>query len=1298
MFQKKLIVLALALSLPWTASSNIIISTLPVNGTGSSLGPNVMLDLSVEFPTAKTAYSVYTSTTTGFVTMNSSNRTTEFIGYFDPNKCYAYLPGASGYFSPVAAVQNTTNRTCAAGQWSGNVLNFGTMSAIDIFRSTMTGGNRALNITGTKDDYEHGDTENITTLRRSKATGGNFNSGPDIEINNVLSGMTPQGATNLRFYNTGWGFRLDASFNNGASWSTQGTFNAIVEVCKQNSALPKKGLETNCKPYTSQDGQRIIYKPEGMIQKYGTQMRFGAFGYLLDNTIERNGGVLRARMKYPALTKTTVDASNNNIVLGQEWNTTTGIYNLDPDTTDSNASGVENSGVINFVNKFGDANGYKTYDTAAEMFYASQRYFRKAGNPERGLGHPYTDGTTEFMKDKFPVITNWDDPLLGSCQKNFIIYIGDTNTWYDIGLPGLGDGASHQPPDDDSEFNTNAYLAAISNNEGQAASFYRTTNVGAGGQTPASIAALALWAHTNDIRPDGASGRGMPGKQTIDTFMIDVVEANNPKAIPPVKNSFYLAAKYGGFDTALSPDPNLPPRANHPSWTSDAPGDSRVPVYQTSGGTPDNFAQAQNPKNMVDALERAFSKISSNADATLASLSSNFKTEPTLTGSYTFQSAYDSKNWSGDLITRKIGFDVGGNMTQTEIWRAKNKYATQMASGWSSRNLFTLDRNTDKGADFTEGWYDGLGAADSQRTALDHDDGYGKQRVNFLRGDRTNETAGSTPQFRQRASLLGDIVNSSPAYIAAPLTDPRGCTYDNRASVLARDPLVAVAANDGLLHVFKASDGTEKFAYLPAAIFEKLPSLTAVNYQHDFYNDGSPQVQEICFTRDPETGSDYTTGARKGRSVLIGSTGVGGKAVYALDVTKPTIGKEDVLWEFSDKDDADMGLATSQPVTAYVRWENSKTVPVVIFGNGPNSTGSLGTLFILRLDKKKGEAWQPNVNYIKTHVRPDQIPAGTVINQPGLSTTKTWGTLPMQTTPNGLGGAVAVDHFGRGVADFVYAGDLNGNLWAFNLNGTLGGGSSALPISTGLMFVAMTPGDSGATPPVPAARQPITAAPLVIADPDGNCYDRVLIGTGQWYSNADNPIGQQTMYGLCTRELPGITASASAPPVMNVATLNEQTLRQIPVATNSNTSSVFYETSQNPVPADESWYLDILPNERVLQAPHMRGNQVARFDSVRPGNGTAGCNDTGESYITEVSLFTGAMINTTLFDTNGDGVIDETDMKASREKENTGVAGASLTLGGQQCNVGEKGVLLCEALNGLGTLGTRLSWRELLRN
>jgi type IV pilus assembly protein PilY1 len=65
-----------------------------------------------------------------------------YYGYFNPNKCYTQPAGASNndYFTPVATA---TNRFCSAGRWSGNFLNWLTMSRADVLRKVMYGGQRS---------------------------------------------------------------------------------------------------------------------------------------------------------------------------------------------------------------------------------------------------------------------------------------------------------------------------------------------------------------------------------------------------------------------------------------------------------------------------------------------------------------------------------------------------------------------------------------------------------------------------------------------------------------------------------------------------------------------------------------------------------------------------------------------------------------------------------------------------------------------------------------------------------------------------------------------------------------------------------------------------------------------------------------------------------------------------------------------------------------------------------------------------------------------------------------------------
>ena len=108
---------------------------------------------------------------------------------------------------------------------------------------------------------------------------------------------------------------------------------------------------------------------------------------------------------------------------------------------------VNNSGVMNYLNKFGQITpgSYKTYDPVGELYYAAIRYFKKLGNvPEYTNVGSATPATKTTWVDGFPVITNWNDPIQYSCQKNFILGIGDVNTHADRNLPGAT-GSGNEP-------------------------------------------------------------------------------------------------------------------------------------------------------------------------------------------------------------------------------------------------------------------------------------------------------------------------------------------------------------------------------------------------------------------------------------------------------------------------------------------------------------------------------------------------------------------------------------------------------------------------------------------------------------------------------------------------------------------------------------------------------------------------------------------------------------------------------------------------------------------------------------
>ena len=150
-----------------------------------------------------------------------------------------------------------------------------------------------------------------------------------------------------------------------------------------------------------------------------------------------------------------------------------------------------------------------------------------------------------------------------------------------------------------------------------------------------------------------------------------------------------------------------------------------------------------------------------------------------------------------------------------------------------------------------------------------------------------------------------------------------------------------------------------------------------------------------------------------------------------------------------------MGLTYSQPQIARL---NDGTW-AAIFGNGYNSASERAFLYIVNLS---------------TGALIKKIPTNTAISN-GLSTPRLY------------------DSNNDKIIDFVYAGDLQGNMWKFDLSGAtsaswgLGNGGNPL-------FIARNSS-------IPAKVQPITAQPTVGAHPSGGVL--VYFGTGSYLTNAD---------------------------------------------------------------------------------------------------------------------------------------------------------------------------------------------------
>ncbi|SEL57085.1 pilus assembly protein [Ectothiorhodospira marina] len=1001
-------------------ATEVDISPIPLIASVDEVHPLLVLTPSVEWPTINSVANV-----DGNYSPNAT-----YVGYFDADKCYGYhydsTDESEHHFFPVS---NPAGRDCNNTHWSGNFLNWVATQTIDAFRLALTGG------------YRIKDTLDETWLEKARHDGqGTTSIYPNRSLDSdTLQGATPLNGSSATFRIQGLGnemrFRINGTntgeniqaYNPSAETTDAQGYRLSVRVKVCN---PDAGLEDFCVQY----GDEITgyhWKPEGLLQEYADKMQVAVFGYLNDHSMYRDGGVMRARKKWVGPQKFVQGAWQNNSA--SEWDPITGILKQNPDIEDATAgsANIEDSGAINYLNKFGQMTDkrHKSHDPVSELFYAALRYLRNEGNVSAYSNLSGTQEAQYELADGFPVIENWDDPVAQWCQPNAILGIGDIYTHRDKNLPGTtarGDEpASPSEVSSDDAVDVHAWTQQVASMEG--------VNIGTpftGRQNSAYMAGLAWDANVRDLRPD------LEGKTRARTYWVDVLETRSLEGMS--RNQFALAAKYGGMKVPESFDPdNLPDILPEVWWHTN--GETLTPfgsrgAGQTAFKKPDNFFLAGDAEAMVDALKQAFGRIVADTEGSSAALAIDGATVDAEDGSRIFQVTYTTGSWSGELAA----YDLDSSTGEPEA--AAAWYASLGLPNHGERNIRVNAGGTD--TDFLWG-----NLTADQQAAL------GSQAVlEYLRGDNSNE-ASQDGMLRTRVNPLGDIVHSQPVFVGPPNPElyadedfPAADTHPAFAQSLAsRREVLYVGANDGMLHVLDVDTGTEIYAFVPSAAIEQgMATLAAPSYEHRYLVDGEITVADV-----PDSNANNGW-----RSVLVGTMGRGGRAIFALDVTDPD--NISFLWEKSANDISALGNVLGKPMIAPIAdgtWR-------VIVANGPN--GQNGEPALIQLDVFNGTA------------------NSTLLGEAG---------------ENGLTGIEVWDSNNDGYYDIAYGGDLKGNLWKIGLNS----GTSTL------LFTAKD--DNGVA-------QPISAAPIAAYDAiDEKTW--VFFGTGRYLNETDLGTTQvQSWYGL----------------------------------------------------------------------------------------------------------------------------------------------------------------------------------------
>lgn len=520
-----------------------------------------------------------------------------------------------------------------------------------------------------------------------------------------------------------------------------------------------------------------------------------------------------------------------------------------------------------------------------------------------------------------------------------------------------------------------------------------------------------------------------------------------------------------------------------------------------------------------------------------------------IAGSQLYLASYHNKNWWGQLTAQDIVVNSDGSASANSVanWDGGCSLTGgactptgKSGTAQASRTLLTWNGSSNAGvtlnyANLNTSQQQALGSATSATNAASF--------VSYLKGDRSNEiTTSGTGMFRTRDSVLGDIINSSPTWVGGPSspylenwvdqlypskTQLEGTSYAQFASTNAtRTNMVYVGSNDGFLHGFRAgqskadgsfdatnNDGKELLGYLPSQALKTIANPSAdtrlnfgnTNYSHNAYVDATPGVGDVYVNGAWSTwlagglggggNIDPSTGLPTG--VIADNTGIGTGALYLLDITSPdtfasatpaSIVKRE--WTSNDitctgdtstsKCGDSLGNTYGTPLIKKLHGGSTHGGWAVIFPNGQNSKSGKSGIFIALIDDSGAVSFR-------------FLPAGS-------PTTDSTGKITFR---NGITQVTAADLDGDHVTDYVYAGDMLGNVWRFDL-------TSDDPSQWA----------AGAQPVFNANGQPITTAIVVSSTSKKNVYRVILnFGAGKIYpqvlGNASYVTpGTYSMYGV----------------------------------------------------------------------------------------------------------------------------------------------------------------------------------------
>ncbi len=585
-----------------------------------------------------------------------------------------------------------------------------------------------------------------------------------------------------------------------------------------------------------------------------------------------------------------------------------------------------------------------------------------------------------------------------------------------------------------------------------------------------------------------------------------------------LRDPLWYIAKYGSFDTgeksfavSTSAVPAKANGANPVNWDSESNNGTACGSQGCADGEPDGYFLARRPELLEKRLVTLLGKISEGSNSAPATSSVQV-----VTNTLKYTAEFYTVGYGGTVKAFRF-LDTGEFATEPK-WNA----TMLMKDAGSNRTIITDDGRagvyfdeTSLGVDEQLAYRAALlgmtlsaSPSDEEKASVALGTTRVKELIDYMRG-------GSNLAYRERKDgAMGPIVNSTPwlqsSELAARFTDatfpgaPSYRAHVNRfqgTDASPNIPVLWVGSNDGMLHGLNATSGEPILSYVPSPLVGRLDAaLSSNNSGPVALVDGSPYTADVLVAKATTGFGSVAPADHAWRTYLFGSLGRGGRAVFAIDVSTPADLADKAKapsafkWVFSSQDDADMGYQLLDPVRHPGSGQPSQVIALnsggfgLLVPNGYGSPNGRAALFILSMNGPAAGAWQETTASSRGSFRKVLLPDQTGGN-------------------NGLMGATWVDLDNNGTADVVYATDLRGNLWKFDIRSSdpTDWGSALVNTSTteGTLGDAVSLFSTASRSTTGTQFLPITTAPVTYFPNFGGVM--VAFGTGRAIESADFP-------------------------------------------------------------------------------------------------------------------------------------------------------------------------------------------------